>query len=1055
MNTDDDMVSSENESDKKETEILFDSAEVVPQPWQKDFIDWAMTRINNGECGLLLADAMGLGKTLQTAMLIKEYLERRQQPLHAIRVLIVVPVSLVNTWKLEYQRMFPTESIHVCHGSGVKASVKAIPDTAVFVITTYEYIAGIFNVKPNKIFSRRWTFLIADEARRLRNGIRVKISSALRLKPPQQHRKKKNTEHYSHGRKPLKLFESMCTLSAQADIKIALSGTPFENSISDLISLCVFLHVSGYTSVDEWKKRCEGRSMMNNPWIRTLRERVFIRRTNTVLNLPEQKERVRLVEASPSEYTVLSDLVNNVSRLKEAYTRCRDAAKNRNSEDEDDDSGAKEEGAPSAKTMMSMILVQIKYMTMLVCSVETLILSEQRKIKSGNEKRQAMLSYWQGVAAKINGPSTMVLSVIEQLRVSLFYDPKCTKIIIFTPFELMIEVLSTHIPVLLPEYSGPLVKFSGKLTAKKRNAVLHEFRNNPDCRVMMMTLESGGVGLTLIEANYLIFCGSVYNPSLIAQAKSRVYRFGQKNPVRIFVFLIEKTVEDWMLSVRGSKKQNAELFLNDGSAVAEMETQVMETRMLSEEAIANLYTKFVKVIDVHKMQKTLEHRAKKRQALLQSMTEEERDAFMEERRRRRGRRSRKIKTNGESSDEWEHPCGNGILSSEDEEDSVERRKAAALAKQYARSLFANEDEESIDSSEPSSSYTDESGDSVDEMSLEDETVRKSKRVQKERSYSITSSNSGSDRPVMKLRKLGNYVQTPIRKHMQPIENRHVPEKPLFVKYPNQSRQQQQQQSKPPIATSVPQQSEKHAVVVKTPQTEKVVKTVTAGGIEKPEPSKPTGFQRIKYPEQEVIRQHQPQNTNFVGTRPLIATTVSNPNARPIATGRPGLFSSSVPKPQPSAPSEQTVPKTTESGQEMKRHSVNMRPLSISNVENHDTGDRILRNLNAYIQEVAGQMQTYSMNNIMTAFVKKVSISLACEQPKSTFLCKALTDVYLELKKIPAGSGLGDEKLVDIAMNIFNTKHKVEVIRLDAVWKSSASGKTAYNYAKNITSQQKN
>jgi len=97
------------------------------------------------------------------------------------------------------------------------------------------------------------------------------------------------------------------------------------------------------------------------------------------------------------------------------------------------------------------------------------------------------------------------------------------------------------------------VRLDGSVPQKKRQALMHQFRRDPDCR-LFITTNAGSTGLNLQAANTLINVDLPWNPAILEQRIGRAHRMGQKRPVQIFLLVTEGTLEENLLGTLSAKQ---------------------------------------------------------------------------------------------------------------------------------------------------------------------------------------------------------------------------------------------------------------------------------------------------------------------------------------------------------------------------------------------------------------------------------------------------------------------------------------------------------------------
>ena len=172
------------------------------------------------------------------------------------------------------------------------------------------------------------------------------------------------------------------------------------------------------------------------------------------------------------------------------------------------------------------------------------------------------------IASTTKSKYKMVTNIIEN---DIMKRQKTTdfKLVIFGKYINQLEALKNHIASEWFLDDAEMIDneemdiYHGDLTFQERDEILKRFRNPEGTRVLLMSLKCG-YGLDLSVAHDVIFLQPHYNPLVIEQAKCRLYRFGQKNPVRMYMLYTENTIEQYMMEIAKRKSEIAELYLGKG-----------------------------------------------------------------------------------------------------------------------------------------------------------------------------------------------------------------------------------------------------------------------------------------------------------------------------------------------------------------------------------------------------------------------------------------------------------------------------------------------------------
>lgn len=417
--------------------------------YQEEGLKWLYYLYQNNRNGCL-ADDMGLGKTLQVIALLTLVQKELQQP-----AIIIMPNSLIFNWENELKRFAPQLSYYVYYGKNRNLDEAFKAD---LILTTYTIVR--LDAQILKDFS--FHYVILDESQAIKN-YDAKTTKGVRLL---------NGSH-----------------------KLALSGTPIENNITELYSLFSFLEPTMFGDFKKFKEKylvpiMEGAKMATNE----LRTRVFpfiLRRMKEdVLNdLPDLSENVIYVEMNENQ--------------KKLYEVKRKIA-----------------------------LGLIGNSKMQVSFFETL--SELRRIASIPE----IVSN-----GKISSPKADLLT--DRICQTLQGGKK--KVVVFFHYLGGIETMRKR----LDEYHIGYDIITGETHDRKR--IIEKFNNDEKCRVLMMTLKTGGVGLNLTVADTVFIYEPWWNKAAEIQGIDRLHRIGQKQKVFSYSIIAKGSIEERILELQELK----------------------------------------------------------------------------------------------------------------------------------------------------------------------------------------------------------------------------------------------------------------------------------------------------------------------------------------------------------------------------------------------------------------------------------------------------------------------------------------------------------------------
>ena len=424
--------------------------------YQQAGLDWLRTMRELG-FGALLADDMGLGKTVQILAML-EYL-RCLEP--GTTSLLIVPASLIGNWEKEIQRFTPELDFTILHGQNRSDSSSSL------FITSYGMVSRITWIR-----ERKWDVLIADEAQAVKNPSTAQSAAVRKL---------------------------------NSSFKIAMTGTPIENRLSDLWSIFDYLNSGMLGTINEFDEYI--RNINNdNEKIRELVNPFILRRLKTdkaiISDLPDKIE-IKEYSVLTRRQTILYQQV--ISELKE---------KLENTE------GIERKG---------------------------LILSEIMKLKQLCNHPDQFLGQ-QDFDPEHSGKFDLLRDICETIR------EKRERVLVFTQFRQMTEPLSKFLEGV---FGRKGLILHGGTSVKKRTDLVERMNGDEYCPYMILSLKAGGVGLNLTGACHVIHFDRWWNPAVENQATDRAFRIGQTRNVMVHKFITEGTIEEKIDSMIERKQQFA------------------------------------------------------------------------------------------------------------------------------------------------------------------------------------------------------------------------------------------------------------------------------------------------------------------------------------------------------------------------------------------------------------------------------------------------------------------------------------------------------------------
>ncbi len=459
-------------------------ADIVPpaglraelRPYQMQGLAW-LQHLRELGVGGVLADDMGLGKTLQAiAHIVAEKDDGRLQT----PAVVVTLTSLVGNWQRELARFAPYLKVLALHGAGRHKLWPRIAHADV-VVTTYPALVR----DAEKWEGRALHLALLDEAQAI-----------------------KNPRSQAH--------EAVMTL--QAEHRVCLSGTPIENSLSELWSLFDFLN-PGLLGDAEWFAHRYTRPIERegrNERLDQLRTQVapFILRRmkeEVAKELPPKTEIVRPVELKGPQ----RDLYEGLRLAGHAEVRRAIADK----------------GIGASTITILDALMKLRQ----VCCDPRLLPGDI----AGDVRESAKYQ--------------MLLELIQQQRAA------GRRILVFSQFASMLALIAHG----LAADAVPYVVLTG--ATQNRQKPIDDFQQGR-ADVFLISLKAGGTGLNLTSADTVIHYDPWWNPAVQAQATDRAYRIGQTKPVFVYNLIVAGSVEERMLALQRRKRALAEGLLGQTGA---------------------------------------------------------------------------------------------------------------------------------------------------------------------------------------------------------------------------------------------------------------------------------------------------------------------------------------------------------------------------------------------------------------------------------------------------------------------------------------------------------
>lgn len=451
--------------------------------YQRTGVDWLYWMSRNN-IGAVLADDMGLGKTLQLLSLLAVEKERGEQ---TGPTLVVAPTSVVGNWAREARRFVPDFKVMVQHGAGRPGGERFLEAAAKadLVITTYGTVSRDFNL----LGEVSWQRVVLDEAQAIKNSA-TRSSKAVRSLP---------SEH-----------------------RVALTGTPVENRLSEMRSILDFCNPGILGTASFFRNHFAKAIERNNDEemserLRALTAPLILRRVKTDPNiiddLPEKSEQILTVSMTTEQAALYKALVNEVKKSLEDAT------------------GISKRGIVLAS------LTRIKQ----ICNHPAHYLGDDSPVVIKGKHRSG--------------------KVKELMRIVDAATESGERLLIFTQYKAFGAILQ---PYLSGQLGHEIPFLHGGVTKNKRDQMVEDFQSEDGPQAMILSLKAGGTGLNLTAASIVVHMDRWWNPAVENQATDRAFRIGQRRNVQVYKMITAGTLEESIQDILDGKTQLAGAVVGEG-----------------------------------------------------------------------------------------------------------------------------------------------------------------------------------------------------------------------------------------------------------------------------------------------------------------------------------------------------------------------------------------------------------------------------------------------------------------------------------------------------------
>jgi superfamily II DNA or RNA helicase len=481
--------------------LIPDELKFIPRPagfrcemrrYQHEGLNWLHWLQSSG-LGGLLADDMGLGKTIQALALLQNNLEsmppaQEQKlsnmmptlfdiPSKKLTSLVIVPASLVFNWENEIRRFLPGMKVY-CHKGGQRATTTSQFVFFDIVISSYHTVRQDIDL----LSAFKFHYIILDESQSVKNPGSLIYKSVVRLK---------------------------------SDFRLALSGSPVENSLTDLWAQLNFVNPGMLGSLSYFRNEYVIPIEKQN----NSEKEAFLKKLTKPFILRRTKETVAGDLPAVAEQTIFCDMTEEQSVIYE-----------------------------KEKSSIRNIIMESVGKEGLQKAVFAVLQGLMRLRQISNHPVMADEEYPGG-----SGKFDIILNDIENVV------KEGHKILVFSSFVMHLKLVSAALEKNRIGFS----MLTGASTDREK--IVNRFQNEDSIRVFLISLKAGGVGLNLTAADYVFIIDPWWNPASEIQALSRAHRIGQNKNVFVYRYISTGTLEEKIIKLQERKSKLAESFIHSNN----------------------------------------------------------------------------------------------------------------------------------------------------------------------------------------------------------------------------------------------------------------------------------------------------------------------------------------------------------------------------------------------------------------------------------------------------------------------------------------------------------
>jgi len=425
--------------------------------------------------GSLIADDMGLGKTVQVIATILKF--KQEGKLVDEKALVIVPTTLLTNWVKEIEKFAPALKPAVFHGAARELDLTGCD----LLLTTYGTVRSDLKLlKPLK-----WSLLVVDEAQNIKNPATA---------------------------------QTKAVKSLTAVFRIAMTGTPVENRLSEYRSIMDFLNPGYLGSEKRFDEEFTKPIQLNHDQTKA----ALFRKITAPFILRRLK----------TDKSIISDLPDKIENNHYCTLTGEQAAVYQNIVDNALPGIGQVEGIQRRGMLLKMIT-----------SLKQICNHPDNLMKQGN------------AIPEKSGKSLMLMELLTQIREA------GEKTLIFTQYREMGDVL---IKMIHRQFGLEPLFLHGGTTRSQRDSMVEDFQTRRNRWIFILSLKAGGTGLNLTGASHVIHYDLWWNPAVESQATDRAYRIGQEKNVMVNRLITRGTFEEKIDDMLKSKKTLANLTVGTG-----------------------------------------------------------------------------------------------------------------------------------------------------------------------------------------------------------------------------------------------------------------------------------------------------------------------------------------------------------------------------------------------------------------------------------------------------------------------------------------------------------